>query len=81
VREINAMRAEAGRILICVEAVHGFGVEDMDMAGIGYDFFIAGCRQWLFGSRGTGPAWGSVRGWEHMLPTVPSFVHDGTRDA
>jgi isopenicillin-N epimerase len=81
VREINATREEADHILICVDAVHGFGVEDVEMADIGCDFFIAGCHKWLFGPRGTGLVWGSVRGWEHVLPTVPSFLDNGTRDA
>lgn len=51
------------------------------MADLGCDFFIAGCHKWLFGPRGTGLIWGSVRGRENVSATVPSFYDDGTRDA
>lgn len=78
---INAERDEHERILLCVDGVHGFGVEDMTMAGLGCDFFIAGCHKWLFGPRGTGLVWGSERGWQRLVPAIPSFVDDGTRIA
>lgn len=81
VKEINAKREQAEQILICVDAVHGFGVEDSDMADLGCDFFIAGCHKWLFGPRGTGLIWGSRRGWERVMPTVPSFLDNGTMEA
>jgi isopenicillin-N epimerase len=81
VKEINTGRDEKNQILICVDGVHGFGVEDMTMGDIGCDFFMAGCHKWLFGPRGTGLIWGSPRGWENMLATVPSFYDDGTREA
>lgn len=81
IREINSDREEADQILICVDGVHGFGVEDVDMSDLGCDFFMAGCHKWLFGPRGTGLVWGSSRGWERVVPTVPSFLDDGTRDA
>lgn len=81
VANINAGRDEAHRILICVDGVHGFGVEDVTIDELGCDFFIAGCHKWLFGPRGTGLVWGSPRGWEHVLPSVPSFIDDGTRSA
>ncbi|OGB23592.1 MAG: hypothetical protein A3I66_24015 [Burkholderiales bacterium RIFCSPLOWO2_02_FULL_57_36] len=81
VKKINAGRGEKKQILICVDGVHGFGVEDATMSDLGCDFFMAGCHKWLFGPRGTGLIWGSPRGWENMLATVPSFYDDGTRNA
>jgi isopenicillin-N epimerase len=81
VKKINADRDEKKQILICVDGVHGFGVENVTMGDLGCDFFIAGCHKWLFGPRGTGLVWGSPRGWENVLPTVPSFYDDGTREA
>lgn len=75
---INRKRAERERILICLDAVHGFGVEDATMADLGCDFFIAGCHKWLFGPRGTGLVWGSARGWQRVLPTIPSFLDNGS---
>ncbi len=81
VKKINAGRNEKNRILMCVDGVHGFGVEDVTMGDLGCDFFMAGCHKWLFGPRGTGLVWGSPRGWKSVLPTVPSFYDDGTRGA
>lgn len=81
IADINAGREEHDRILLCLDGVHGFGVEDESMGDLGCDFFMAGCHKWLFGPRGTGLVWGSVRGWENLLPTIPSFLDDGTRGA
>jgi len=78
---INASREERDHVLLCLDGVHGFGVEDATMADLGCDFFIAGCHKWLFGPRGTGLVWGSERGWQAVLATVPSFLDDGTRIA
>lgn len=79
--DINRKRDERERILICLDAVHGFGVEDTTMADLGCDFFIAGCHKWLFGPRGTGLVWGSVRGWKSVAPAIPSFLDGETWDA
>lgn len=81
VKAVNAQRDEAERILVCVDAVHGFGVEDVTMSDLGCDFFISGCHKWLFGPRGTGLIWGSPRGWERVLPSIPSFLDNGLHDA
>jgi isopenicillin-N epimerase len=71
--EINARRDERSHVLLCVDAVHGLGVENVTMAALRCDFFIAGCHKWLFGPRGTGVVWGSGRGWAAATPTIPSF--------
>lgn len=81
VRRINAGRGEDERLLLCVDAVHGFGVEDVAVPELGCDFFMAGCHKWLFGPRGTGIVWGSDEGWRRCLPTVPSFLDNGLREA
>lgn len=81
VKELNANRDERNQVLVCVDGVHGFGVENVTMSDLGCDFFVAGCHKWLFGPRGTGLIWGSPRGWENVLATVPSFQDDGTREA
>lgn len=81
VRRLNAAREEADRIALCVDAVHGFGVEDAAVPALGCDFFVAGCHKWLFGPRGTGIVWGSAAGWKRVLPTVPSFIDAGTHEA
>ena len=69
----NRGRAEADRCLLVVDGVHGFGVEDLDAAGAGADFFAAGTHKWLFGPRGTGVLWGRRDAWPQVRPTVPTF--------
>ena len=74
VAEANAGRAEEDRVLLCVDGVHGFGVEDVTMDDLGCDFFMAGCHKWLFGPRGTGIVWGRPEAWAATRPTIPSFM-------
>lgn len=69
----NRGRDEADRLLVAVDGVHGFGVEDAGMPELGCDFFAAGCHKWLFGPRGTGVLWGRGSRWPEVRPTVPSF--------
>lgn len=77
VAEANRGRAQADRILLCVDGVHGFGVEAVTMDELGCDFFIAGCHKWLFGPRGTGIVWGRPEAWAATRPIIPSFM-DGS---
>jgi selenocysteine lyase/cysteine desulfurase len=76
--ELNAARDERDRVLLCVDGVHGFGVEDVTMENLGCDFFVAGCHKWLFGPRGTGLVWGRPEAWPSAGPTIPSFTDIGT---
>ena len=73
VAQANAGRDEGDRALLCVDGVHGLGVEDATMPELGADFFVAGCHKWLFGPRGTGLVWGHPRAWPAAGPTIPSF--------
>lgn len=73
-RRINAARDDDDRVLLCVDGVHGFGVEDATMKDLGADFFAAGCHKWLFGPRGTGILWGRREAWPAVRPTIPSFT-------
>ena len=79
--EINADRDEPDRVLLCVDGVHGFGVEDVVFSDLGCDLFMAGCHKWLFGPRGTGIIAGTQRGWEAVVPTIPSFIDSATWQA
>lgn len=81
VKEANTPRDEQQRILMCVDGVHGFGVEDVNMTDLGCDFFMAGCHKWLFGPRGTGIIWGNEREWSAVSPIIPTFMDDASRDA
>jgi selenocysteine lyase/cysteine desulfurase len=69
----NRSRAAGDRILLIVDGVHGFGVEDETAAGMGADFFCAGTHKWIFGPRGTGIVWGRREAWAELQPTVPAF--------
>src|SRR5207245_34234 len=52
--EVNAQRDDGDRALLCVDGVHGIGVDDATMADLGCDFFVAGTHKWMFGPRATG---------------------------
>jgi isopenicillin-N epimerase len=80
-RPLNRGRSEADRILLCVDGVHGFGIENVRLPALGCDFFASGCHKWLFGPRGTGLVWGRPGAWQHVTHTIPSFTASGTPGA
>jgi len=49
IADANKNRTAANRIYFCVDAVHGFGVENITVSELGCDFLIAGTHKWLFG--------------------------------
>jgi selenocysteine lyase/cysteine desulfurase len=61
------------RVLLCVDGVHGFGVEAPTPRDLGCDFLVSGCHKWLFGPRGTGVIWGRADSWNNVTPTIPTF--------
>jgi isopenicillin-N epimerase len=73
IADANRSREASDRVLLVVDGVHGFGVEDEAVAEIGCDFFAAGAHKWIFGPRGTGILWGRREAWEQIQPTVPAF--------
>jgi len=73
VARANRERSDRERILLCVDGVHGFGVEDASPVDLGVDVFSSGCHKWLFGPRGTGLVWAAPRAWERLAPTIPTF--------
>jgi selenocysteine lyase/cysteine desulfurase len=74
--EANRGRDESDRVLLAVDGVHGFGVEDVTVADLGCDFLAAGCHKWLFGPRGTGLLYARQSAWPATGPTIPSFDND-----
>jgi isopenicillin-N epimerase len=72
---INANRADEDQALLCVDGVHGLGVEDFTIPELGCDCFIAGCHKWLFGPRGTGLVWGNACAWKNVIPIIPGNDH------
>jgi len=81
IARVNRQRNESARVFLCVDGVHGFGVEDATMNALGADFFAAGCHKWLFGPRGTGILWGRREAWAAVRPTIPSFVDGAAWEA
>lgn len=74
VASVNVGRAPSERVLLSVDGVHGFGVEDVAVAELGVDFFVSGCHKWLLGPRGTGLVWGrGDAAWSAVVPTIPTF--------
>jgi len=61
------------RVLLCVDGVHGLGIEATTPQELGCDFLVAGCHKWLFGPRGTGVIWGRSDAWGAVTPTIPTF--------
>jgi selenocysteine lyase/cysteine desulfurase len=76
VADKNRGRGSGDRILFCLDAVHGFGVEGATPAQLGVDFLVSGCHKWLFGPRGTGLVWGRNDAWAEVNPTIPTFDDD-----
>ncbi|PYT35275.1 MAG: aminotransferase [Acidobacteria bacterium] len=73
---VNAQRDPADRALLCVDGVHGLGIEDVTLPELGCDFFVAGTHKWLFGPRGTGFVWGKPQAWPAASAIIPTFNHD-----
>lgn len=71
--EVNRSREPADRVLLVVDGVHGFGVEDPNLPALGADLFAAGLHKWIFGPRGTGFVWGKPEVWRTMRPLGASF--------
>jgi selenocysteine lyase/cysteine desulfurase len=76
VANVNAGRAPAQRALLCVDGVHGFGIEDAGPEDLGCDFLVSGTHKWLFGPRGTGFIWGRPDAWSRYTPIIPTFTGD-----
>jgi selenocysteine lyase/cysteine desulfurase len=43
--EVKQGREEARQVRLCVDGVHGFGVEAVEMEVTGCDSFMAGCHK------------------------------------
>jgi selenocysteine lyase/cysteine desulfurase len=72
-KTINAGRDNQDRVLLCVDGVHGLGIDGTELPELGADFFVAGCHKWMFGPRGTGLVWGKPSAWPAASATIPTF--------
>jgi isopenicillin-N epimerase len=71
--KINAGRDQSDKVLLCVDGVHGLGVENVTGSDLGCDFLVAGTHKWMFGPRGTGLVWGKPEAWPVANPIIPTF--------
>ncbi|MGK5729467.1 aminotransferase class V-fold PLP-dependent enzyme [Streptomyces sp. URMC 124] len=72
----NSGRTEEDRCLLIIDGVHGLGVEDVDVAQTGVDFFVSGTHKWMLGPRGTGFVWGADHAWAQLDPAFPAVILD-----
>jgi selenocysteine lyase/cysteine desulfurase len=75
VKGVNRERADEDRLLVCIDGVHGFGVEDTTFTELGCDFFVSGCHKWVCGPRGTGIWCGTDKAWEQYQQVAPTSSH------
>jgi selenocysteine lyase/cysteine desulfurase len=73
IADLPAARTPDDRVLLCVDGVHGLGVEDATVDDLGCDFLISGTHKWLFGPRGTGIVWGRPEAWSGVDAAIPAF--------
>ena len=73
VAEVNAGRGKHEQILVVLDAVHGFGNQEEQLAHLGVDFAAAGTHKWIFAPRGTGILWVPEKNWGKIRPTIPTF--------
>ncbi len=76
IKEQNSNRSEVDRIYLCVDGVHGFGIENISVHDLGCDFFAAGTHKWIFGPRGTGVLYAKKEAWNMIGPVIPSFEYN-----
>jgi isopenicillin-N epimerase len=73
VADVNRHRSETERVLVVLDAVHGFGNQDETLVQLGCDFVASGTHKWIFAPRGTGIIWAPEKNWGLLRPTIPSF--------
>ena len=80
VRQIADMLADANRdrdqqqrALLCIDGIHGLGVEEDGPNELGFDVLISGTHKWLFGPRGTGLVWAKPDVGESIGAIIPPF--------
>jgi selenocysteine lyase/cysteine desulfurase len=80
VRQIADMLADANRdrdperrALLCIDGIHGLGVEEDGPNELGCDVLISGTHKWLFGPRGTGLVWAKPEAGEAIGAIIPPF--------
>jgi selenocysteine lyase/cysteine desulfurase len=74
VAEANSSRPPDARMLLCVDATHGFGLLRIDLQETPCDIFASSCHKWLNGPHGTGFAHFSAHAAALAQWLIPSFA-------
>lgn len=69
----NRDRGPQRRALLCIDGIHGLGVEEDGPNELGCDVLISGTHKWLFGPRGTGLVWAKPEAGEAIGAIIPPF--------
>jgi isopenicillin-N epimerase len=75
-RPLNETREPDDRVLLCIDGVHGFGVENETFTDLGCDFFVSGCHKGICGPRGTGIWCGTSDAWAQYHQVAPTSSRD-----
>lgn len=73
VTDANRSRDEHNRIILVLDAVHGFGNQAESLSELGCDFAAVSTHKWIFAPRGTGLVWAPKKNWGLIRPTIPTF--------
>ncbi|MFO0613535.1 MAG: aminotransferase class V-fold PLP-dependent enzyme [Polyangiaceae bacterium] len=68
-----AARAKAAGAHLCVDAVQGAGMVEVDVR-VGVDFLACGAHKWLMGMEGAGFVYASSRGLANLRPRVAGWL-------
>ncbi|MBS0367160.1 MAG: aminotransferase class V-fold PLP-dependent enzyme [Proteobacteria bacterium] len=79
IADTNQKRDEQDRVLLVLDAVHGFGNQPEAAAGLGCDFLASSGHKWIFAPRGTGLLWAPARNWPLLRPTIPTAYDPGPK--
>ena len=73
VAHANRGRRERERILLCVDGVHGFGVEDASPAALASTCSPPAATSGCSARAAPGFVWAAPHAWRRLAPTIPSF--------
>jgi selenocysteine lyase/cysteine desulfurase len=73
IAEHNLGRSAEDSVIVVLDAVHGFGIENVSLSQLGVDFLVSGTHKWLFGPRGTGIVCARPGAWEQVDLLLPPF--------
>lgn len=80
IKEVCQMAREKG-VLVLADSAHGLGMLDLDMKGLGVDFFASSPYKWLGAPTGVGLLYVRKEVQEQLWPTIVTSGWDTAKDA